>query len=61
MTSKEITIEKIARLVRVDPRRARARLRKAIAAKKKVPQTLKDTRWVWRLKDVERVKKLIKA
>ncbi len=52
----QVTIAEIAKQLKLDPKVARARLRKL----KNVPATIDQARWSWRQAQVDRVKALLK-
>ena len=50
-----VTLSQIAASLRMDTRRARAKLRRA----KHVPKTVRHDRWEWPMKDVNAVKQVL--
>lgn len=59
MTAKIITIGDIAKQMKLKPREARQRLRRAAADKVKFPAPVSETRWVWPQSKATQVKKVL--
>jgi hypothetical protein len=57
MPDDTVTITHIAKQLKIDPKAARARLRRA----KGVPKTITDARWSWSKDKAAIVKRLLKA
>jgi hypothetical protein len=56
MPNDTVTITQIAKSLRIDPKTARARLRRL---KRGVPKTVTDTRWAWSKDKAATVKRLL--